>query len=134
MRRWGLYVSRPMGPEESINLFSGEGAREGEEGSDCCGSGGCATKRGQHGEGRPTLPPSLPPFPPSAPQTAAAEPALFLVNPAGLVHALVYSNASFARPDLKQIVQGGWAWLEAGRGEALTGGCWSGGQQALPVR
>ena len=23
MRRWGLYVSRPLGPEESINLFSG---------------------------------------------------------------------------------------------------------------
>ncbi|EFN59279.1 hypothetical protein CHLNCDRAFT_137609 [Chlorella variabilis] len=23
MRRWGLYVSRPLGPEESITLFSG---------------------------------------------------------------------------------------------------------------
>lgn len=23
MRRWGLYISRPLGPEESINLFSG---------------------------------------------------------------------------------------------------------------
>ncbi|PRW58213.1 thioredoxin peroxidase [Chlorella sorokiniana] len=56
MRRWGLYISRPLGPEESINLFS--------------------------------------------------EPALFLVNPAGLLHVMVYSNASFARPDLKQIAQG----------------------------
>ncbi|KAL4437183.1 hypothetical protein ABPG75_004322 [Micractinium tetrahymenae] len=56
MRRWGLYISRPLGPEESINLFS--------------------------------------------------EPALFLINPAGLLHVMVYSNASFARPDLKQIVQG----------------------------
>ena len=36
-----------------------------------------------------------------------AEPALFLINPAGLLHVMVYSNASFARPDLKQIVQGG---------------------------
>ncbi|GAB4818094.1 hypothetical protein N2152v2_005140 [Parachlorella kessleri] len=56
MRRWGLYVSNPLGPEESVTPF--------------------------------------------------AEPALFLVNPAGLLHVLVYSNASFARPDLKQIVQG----------------------------
>jgi len=31
---------------------------------------------------------------------------VFLVNPAGLLHVLVYSNCSFARPDLKQIVQG----------------------------
>jgi hypothetical protein len=31
---------------------------------------------------------------------------MFLVNPAGLLHVMVYSNASFARPDLKQIVQG----------------------------
>ena len=57
MRRWGLYVSQPLGTEESMGVFS--------------------------------------------------EPALFLVNPAGLLHVLVYSNASFARPDLKQIVQGG---------------------------
>jgi hypothetical protein len=56
MRRWGLFVSRPLSPDESINLFT--------------------------------------------------EPALFLINPAGLLHVIVYSNASFARPDLKQIVQG----------------------------
>lgn len=56
MRRWGVYVSRPLSPDEAINLY--------------------------------------------------AEPAVFLVNPAGLVHVLVYSNASFARPDLKQMVQG----------------------------
>ena len=56
MRRWGVYVSRPLSPDEATNLY--------------------------------------------------AEPALFLVNPAGLLHVLVYSNASFARPDLKQIVQG----------------------------
>jgi alkyl hydroperoxide reductase subunit AhpC len=56
MTRWGLYMSRPLSPEESINLF--------------------------------------------------AEPALFLVNPAGLLHVCVYSNASYARPDLKQIAQG----------------------------
>lgn len=56
MRRWGLYVSRPLGPDESINLYS--------------------------------------------------EPAMFLINPAGLLHVMVYSNATFARPDLKQIVQG----------------------------
>lgn len=56
MARWGLYVSRPLSPEESINLFS--------------------------------------------------EPAVFLVNPAGLLHVVVYSNATFARPDLKQIAQG----------------------------
>ncbi|EFN59278.1 hypothetical protein CHLNCDRAFT_137608 [Chlorella variabilis] len=36
----------------------------------------------------------------------AGKPALFLVNPAGLLHVLSYSNASFARPDLKQIAQG----------------------------
>eukprot|EP00887_Chlorella_sp_A99_P005179 scaffold1.g5179.t1 len=59
MRRWGLYVSHPLGTEESGGSFSGD-----------------------------------------------TEPALFLVNPAGLVHVLVYSNATFARPDLKQIVQG----------------------------
>jgi hypothetical protein len=23
MRRWGLYVSKPLGPEESITVFSG---------------------------------------------------------------------------------------------------------------
>lgn len=56
MRRWGVYVSRPLSPDETVNLFS--------------------------------------------------EPALFLVNPAGLIHAVVYSNATFARPDLKQIIQG----------------------------
>ena len=56
MRRWGVYISRPLSPDESINLYS--------------------------------------------------EPALFLINPAGLVHVMVYSNASFARPDLKQVVQG----------------------------
>lgn len=56
MRRWGVYVSRPLSPDESINLF--------------------------------------------------CEPAIFLVNPAGLIHVMVYSNATFARPDLKQIVQG----------------------------
>lgn len=56
MLRWGLYVSKPLGPDESSNLFS--------------------------------------------------EPALFLINPAGLLHVVSYSNASFARPDLKQIVQG----------------------------
>lgn len=56
MLRWGLYVSQPLGPEESTNLF--------------------------------------------------AEPAVFIVNPAGLLHVAVISNASFARPDLKQIVQG----------------------------
>lgn len=56
MRRWGLYISRPLSPDETVNLFS--------------------------------------------------EPAVFLVNPAGLIHAMVYSNATFARPDLKQIIQG----------------------------
>ncbi|KAL6777567.1 hypothetical protein ACKKBG_A14775 [Auxenochlorella protothecoides x Auxenochlorella symbiontica] len=56
MLRWGLYVSKPLGPDESSSLFS--------------------------------------------------EPALFLINPAGLLHVVTYSNASFARPDLKQIVQG----------------------------
>lgn len=56
MRRWGVYISRPLSPDESINLFS--------------------------------------------------EPALFLINPAGLLHVVLYSNATFARPDLKQIVQG----------------------------
>ena len=55
-RRLHLYVSRPLSPDESVNLF--------------------------------------------------CEPALFLINPAGLIHALVYSNATFARPDLKQIIQG----------------------------
>lgn len=29
MRRWGLYISRPLGPEESINLFSGAGGGAG---------------------------------------------------------------------------------------------------------
>lgn len=57
MLRWGLYISKPLGPDESTGLFS--------------------------------------------------EPALFLINPAGLLHVVAYSNASFARPDLKQIVQGG---------------------------
>ena len=70
MRRWGLYVSKPLGPEESIGLFS--------------------------------------------------EPALFLINPAGLVHVMVYSNASFARPDLKQIVQGAGG-RAGGRGEGRGG-------------
>lgn len=56
MRRLHLYVSRPLSPDESVNLF--------------------------------------------------CEPALFLINPAGLIHAVVYSNATFARPDLKQIIQG----------------------------
>lgn len=56
MRRWGLYISRPLSPDESINLFS--------------------------------------------------EPAMFLINPAGLLHVVVYSNATFSRPDLKQVAQG----------------------------
>lgn len=56
MMRWGLYISDPIGTEESGGPFS--------------------------------------------------EPALFLINPAGLLHVMVYSNATFARPDLKQIAQG----------------------------
>lgn len=59
--------------------------------------------------------------PPSS--TFNTEPAVFLVNPAGLLHVMVYSNASFARPDLKQIVQG-----ERGVGEGeLRCGCMMGG-------
>ena len=72
------------------------------------------------------LPPSLPPphripspilRPPCSPfSRPPAEPALFLVNPAGLLHVMVYSNASFARPDLKQIAQGGcWGQRAGGR-------------------
>lgn len=38
------------------------------------------------------------------------------MNPAGLLHVMVYSNASFARPDLKQIAQGGcWGQPAGGR-------------------
>lgn len=50
----------------------------------------------------------------------SAEPALFLVNPAGLLHVIVYSNASFARPDLKQIAQGE---LEAAWGSGQLSVC-----------
>jgi alkyl hydroperoxide reductase subunit AhpC len=56
MRRWGLYVSRPLSPDEATHLY--------------------------------------------------AEPAVYLVNPAGLLHAVALSNASWARSDLKQIAQG----------------------------
>lgn len=93
----------------------------------------------------PTHPPRLPPRTPTASNSPAssllaAEPALFLVNPAGLLHVVVYSNASFARPDIKQIVQGELAsahWqgscgmrsaLQVARGRACR---WMGGIPAL---
>ncbi len=56
MRRWGVYVSRPLSADEALTPF--------------------------------------------------AEPAVFLVNPAGLLHVNALSNATFARPDLKQLAQG----------------------------
>ena len=47
------------------------------------------------------------------------------MNPAGLLHVMVYSNASFARPDLKQIAQGGWVggWVQAAMAAADVEGC-----------
>ena len=112
MRRWGLYVSRPLGPEESVNLFSGgwvggfggrrglrqgwgqaagglsQLCRQGRVGgrhSSCRRQGrvrGCrpaAWHLGSlaHRQSRLLLSPSgLPAF-------LAAEPAVFLINPAG---------------------------------------------------
>jgi hypothetical protein len=39
MKRWGLYVSRPLGPEESINLFSGQRQARGRVDVWMCSSG-----------------------------------------------------------------------------------------------
>lgn len=53
MRRWGLYVSRPLGPEESITLFSG-----GRAGTPATGRGGlgCVGPRQRTNLGWPCRP------------------------------------------------------------------------------
>lgn len=138
MRRWGLYVSRPLGPEESVNLFTGGRAAAGPgrprvagwvaSAARCRGglAGACCAPCGLLAQPAGCLP--HPTVALARPATRCAEPALFLVNPAGLLHVVVYSNASFARPDLKQIVQGGRpARGRAGRGAVLAWGgalCW----------
>ena len=121
MRRWGLYVSNPLGPEESVTPFAGE---EWHLSSSffvvSCGlltrgrsqEAACAAwviEQEQLHQQECVRDPAQPYYASSNPDKfgpPGAEPAVFLVNPAGLVHVLVYSNCSFARPDLKQIVQG----------------------------